>query len=206
MSIDFINLSARGSADGQSVGGGPPRPCRGVEFPGRGRADRGPERPGLPRLSRNSSTSTSMMPRRRLIRGRGCRPPVHPIPRQERDRALASTTSPSSVAGDRKGAHEHRASAPIADRRRAHESGRSSQRLVHRCRRTRRARNFTLKGDAALALSRANLCRLVVATVALEILGGGKAIEAFRSCGCRVQVEHSLANREETGIGFARGF
>ena len=66
-------------------------------------------------------------------------------------------------------------------------------------------RNLTLKGDAALALRWADLCRLVVATVAPEIPGGGEVIEALRSRGCRVQVGHSLATYEETGIGFARG-
>ncbi len=66
-------------------------------------------------------------------------------------------------------------------------------------------RNLTLKGDAALASRWADLCRLVVATVAPEIPGGGEVIDALRSRGCRVQVGHSLATYEETAAGFARG-
>jgi len=66
-------------------------------------------------------------------------------------------------------------------------------------------RNLTLKGDAALALRWADLCRIVVATVAPEIPGSGEVIEALRSRDCRVQVGHSLATYEEAAVGFARG-
>lgn len=66
-------------------------------------------------------------------------------------------------------------------------------------------RDITLKGDVALALKWATMCRLVVATVAPEIPGGMAVIEALTAQGCRVQVGHSLATFEETGEGFARG-
>jgi N-acetylglucosamine-6-phosphate deacetylase len=66
-------------------------------------------------------------------------------------------------------------------------------------------RDITRKGDAALALRWAGICRLVVATVAPEIPGGIEVIEALTARGCRVQVGHSLATFEETAAGFARG-
>ena len=66
-------------------------------------------------------------------------------------------------------------------------------------------RDITLKGDPALALRWAEICPLVVATVAPEIQGGIEVIEALTAKGCRVQVGHSLATAEETAVGFARG-
>lgn len=66
-------------------------------------------------------------------------------------------------------------------------------------------RDITRRGDAALALRWADICRLVVATVAPEIEGGIEVIEALTARGCRVQVGHSLATFEETAAGFARG-
>lgn len=66
-------------------------------------------------------------------------------------------------------------------------------------------RDITRKGDAALALKWAGICRLVVATVAPEIPGGIEVIEALTARGCRVQVGHSLATFEETATGFAHG-
>lgn len=66
-------------------------------------------------------------------------------------------------------------------------------------------RNLTLKGDAGLALRWADLCRIVVATVAPEIPGGADVIATLAGRGCRVQVGHSLATAEETAAGFARG-
>jgi N-acetylglucosamine-6-phosphate deacetylase len=66
-------------------------------------------------------------------------------------------------------------------------------------------RDLTFKGDPALALRWADMCRMVVATVAPEIPGGAAVIEALAGRGCRVQVGHSLATAEETAAGFARG-
>ena len=65
--------------------------------------------------------------------------------------------------------------------------------------------NQTLQGDAALALRWNDLCPLIIATVAPEILGGGALIEALTARGCRVQIGHSLATAEETAAGFCRG-
>ena len=65
--------------------------------------------------------------------------------------------------------------------------------------------NQTLQGDAALALRWNDLCPLIIATVAPEILGGGAVIEALTARGCRVQIGHSLATAEETAAGFCRG-
>jgi N-acetylglucosamine-6-phosphate deacetylase len=66
-------------------------------------------------------------------------------------------------------------------------------------------RDITRPGDATLALKWADLCRLVVATVAPEIEGGIAVIEALTARGCRVQIGHSLATFEQTDEGFARG-
>jgi N-acetylglucosamine-6-phosphate deacetylase len=66
-------------------------------------------------------------------------------------------------------------------------------------------RDITRTGDPALALRWANLCRMVVATVAPEIPGGIAVIEALTARGCRVQIGHSLANFAETAEGFAHG-
>ena len=65
--------------------------------------------------------------------------------------------------------------------------------------------NLTLEGNVALALRWANICRLIIATVAPEIPGGIPVIEALTARGCRVQIGHSLASAEETAVGFARG-
>ena len=65
--------------------------------------------------------------------------------------------------------------------------------------------NQTLEGDANLALRWHDLCPLILATVAPEILGGGAVIEALTARGCRVQIGHSLATVEETATGFGRG-
>jgi N-acetylglucosamine-6-phosphate deacetylase len=66
-------------------------------------------------------------------------------------------------------------------------------------------RDITRTGDPALALRWANLCRMVVATVAPEIPGGIAVIEALTAQGCRVQIGHSLASFAETAEGFAHG-
>jgi len=63
----------------------------------------------------------------------------------------------------------------------------------------------TLEGDVALALRWADICKIIVATVAPEIPGGIAVIEALTARGCRVQVGHSLATAEETADGFRRG-
>ena len=65
--------------------------------------------------------------------------------------------------------------------------------------------NLTIEGDVALALRWANMCRVVIATVAPEIPGGIPVIEALTAQGCRVQIGHSLASVEETAVGFAHG-
>lgn len=66
-------------------------------------------------------------------------------------------------------------------------------------------RDITRAGDAALALKWADICPIVVATVAPEIPGGIEVIEALTARGCRVQVGHSLATFEQTAQGFAHG-
>jgi N-acetylglucosamine-6-phosphate deacetylase len=65
--------------------------------------------------------------------------------------------------------------------------------------------NLPLEGDVDLALRWADLCCIVVATVAPEIPGGIAVIEALTARGCRVQIGHSLASAEETAAGFRRG-
>jgi N-acetylglucosamine-6-phosphate deacetylase len=65
--------------------------------------------------------------------------------------------------------------------------------------------NAPLAGDVPQAMRWADVCRLVVATVAPEIPGGLDVIEALAGRGCRVQVGHSLATAEETATGFGRG-
>jgi N-acetylglucosamine-6-phosphate deacetylase len=66
-------------------------------------------------------------------------------------------------------------------------------------------RDMTIKGDVALALRWAEMCRMVVATVAPEINGNMDIVEALSRRGCRVQIGHSLATAEQTAAGFARG-
>jgi len=65
--------------------------------------------------------------------------------------------------------------------------------------------DMTLDGDVELALRWANICKIVVATVAPEIPGGTEVIQALSARGCRVQVGHSLATAKETAEGFCRG-
>lgn len=65
--------------------------------------------------------------------------------------------------------------------------------------------DLTLEGDVGLALKWADLCPLVVATVAPEIPGGIALVEALARRGCRVQIGHSLATFEEAAHGFAHG-
>jgi N-acetylglucosamine-6-phosphate deacetylase len=65
--------------------------------------------------------------------------------------------------------------------------------------------NATLAGDVDLALKWADMCRLVVATVAPEIPGGLAVVEALTRRGCRVQIGHSLATAEQTAAAFGRG-
>ena len=65
--------------------------------------------------------------------------------------------------------------------------------------------NATLEGDVDLALKWADMCRLLVATVAPEIKGGPAVIEALTRRGCRVQIGHSLATAEQTAAAFGRG-
>jgi len=65
--------------------------------------------------------------------------------------------------------------------------------------------DITLAGDVALAQRWADLCKIVVATVAPEIPGGIDVIEALTARGCRVQVGHSIATAAETADGFRRG-
>jgi N-acetylglucosamine-6-phosphate deacetylase len=65
--------------------------------------------------------------------------------------------------------------------------------------------DITLEGDVELALRWADICPLVVATVAPEIPGGIAVIEALTARGCRVQVGHSIATAEEAAEGFRHG-
>lgn len=65
--------------------------------------------------------------------------------------------------------------------------------------------DITIDGDAELALKWADICKIIVATVAPEIPGGIDVIEALSTRGCRVQVGHSLATADETAEGFRRG-
>lgn len=65
--------------------------------------------------------------------------------------------------------------------------------------------NVTLAGDVELAMRWADICPLIVATVAPEIPGGIAVIEALTARGCRVQIGHSIATAEETAIGFRHG-
>lgn len=65
--------------------------------------------------------------------------------------------------------------------------------------------NATLAGDVKLALRWADICPIVIATVAPEIPGGSEVVEALTARGCRVQIGHSLASAEETAAGFCRG-
>ena len=65
--------------------------------------------------------------------------------------------------------------------------------------------NATLAGDVKLAMRWADICPIVIATVAPEIPGGSEVIEALTARGCRVQIGHSLASAEETAAGFCRG-
>ena len=65
--------------------------------------------------------------------------------------------------------------------------------------------DLTLDGDPDLAMRWADICKIIVATVAPEIPGGVAVIEALTARGCRVQVGHSLATAEETADGFRRG-
>ena len=65
--------------------------------------------------------------------------------------------------------------------------------------------NCPLAGDVETALRWADLCKLVVATVAPEIPGGLPVMEALTARGCRVQIGHSLATAEQTTEAFGRG-
>lgn len=65
--------------------------------------------------------------------------------------------------------------------------------------------NVPLAGDVGLAMRWADMCRLVVATVAPEIPGCIDVIEALTARGCRVQIGHSLATSEQTAAAFGRG-
>lgn len=65
--------------------------------------------------------------------------------------------------------------------------------------------NATLAGDVDLALKWADMCRLVVATVAPEIPGGVAVVEALTRRGCKVQIGHSLATAEQTAAAFGHG-
>lgn len=65
--------------------------------------------------------------------------------------------------------------------------------------------DVTIDGDADLVLKWADICKIIVATVAPEIPGGINVIEALSTRGCRVQIGHSLATADETAEGFRRG-
>lgn len=65
--------------------------------------------------------------------------------------------------------------------------------------------NVPLAGDVELATRWADICKLVVATVAPEIPGGMEVMAALTARGCRVQIGHSLATAEQTADAFGRG-
>lgn len=65
---------------------------------------------------------------------------------------------------------------------------------------------YMLDGDAALAKSWAESCKIVVATVAPEIPGGRDVAKVLAATGCRVQVGHSIATPDLLEEAFRSGF
>jgi N-acetylglucosamine-6-phosphate deacetylase len=62
-----------------------------------------------------------------------------------------------------------------------------------------------LEGDPEVARHWAELCRIVVATVAPEIRGGHDVVRALAERGCRVQIGHSVATPDMCEEGFQCG-
>ena len=67
------------------------------------------------------------------------------------------------------------------------------------------AASLILEGDAALARSWAEKFKIVIATVAPEVLGGLDVTKALAEMGCRVQIGHSIATPLVTEEAFHCG-